>query len=264
MLVEPARGQEENDEDQDCKSAVLNLPPGFSFDQLNYVGWQQCIVEYEYQDVIDSEKFTPWATSEAWACGMFPSGTIFPPPPPIRQWSKQWNWCLDIGGNASVQPKLQLGGSLLELVEAQISTGYEIGIEGNIKHCETTTYTVSYCPLQMQCFDTHARVKFIEGSIQGIAREIETRFYWQPKNPPDAMVIVVDCGVKSAEGIAVARKSDTVQYAPKTPECPVYPGEPIGNPDPWEGKRMMPCKPNGVPGCHEIVGQPTCGQYGGN
>lgn len=263
VFVGAAHAQEESEEDQDCKSAVLNVPPGYTYDQLNYLGWQQCVLEYEYQEVVNSEQFTPWATNSAWACGMYPSGTIFPPAPPIRLWSKQWNWCLDVGGNASVQPKLQLGGSLLTLVEAQVSVGYSVGIDGNIKFCETTIYTVNYCPPQMQCFDTHARVKFIEGSVQGIVREIEGRFFWQPKNPPNAPAIIVDCGVKTAEGVATARKSDEVQYTPKSPDCPDYPGPPIGNPDTWEGKRTTPCRPTGVPGCHVIVGEPECGQYGG-
>lgn len=248
--------------DEDCKSAVSNVPEGYETDDLIYLGWEQCIVEYDVWPTLVGEVGAPWATNTAWACGVFPSGTLQPPQNEPRTWMKGWEWTIGIGGDASYQPKANLAAALAGVGEIGVTLGTQFGLNGNWSYTESSSYSVTYQPAQAQCWTTHARVLFVEARVVGTTTEIESRFWWQPKVPANAPAMTVDCGKRFGYGEAKRRHGNIVQHAPKTPQCEIWPGTPFANPDPWEGMRITPCcQP--LPGCDADADPPCCGQTGG-
>jgi hypothetical protein len=242
-----------------CSSAVLNMPDGYEANDLILVHWEKCVERYEYDEVVTAQRFSAWATNQAYACGMYPSGSISPPPPHVRIWSREWNWCVEIEGNASYQPKIQLGAGLLGVLGFQIGADWGVGLGSSFQRCETSGYTVQYAPAISQCWHTHARVRFEEFTARGRVTEIESIFYWQIEDFPEWPIIEVECGRKVSHGKANKRAGDIIQHAPKTPDCDVMPGPAVMDEDPWEGRRATPCcEP--LPGCHETA-EPCCGVY---
>jgi hypothetical protein len=249
---------------QDCNSAVDNIPPGYTFNDLIYEGWgNDPPAEIKIEEVVEDEVKEGWATNQAWACGVFGVGTVTPPPNVPRIWHKNWNWCVEIGGDAAYKPKVDLAVGLQEVLGVVGSLGAEFGLNGDYKYCETTDFTVQYAPAQSQCWHTYARIVWVNASVHGTVTAPTSRFYWRPKQPPGAAQIVVDCGVSTSEGTAKEKRANIVQQAPKTPNCAVFPGTPLQDPDPWDGKHVEPCC-HPVPWCDEKAVPACCALVGGN
>lgn len=246
-----------------CYSAIHNLPPGRSVYEVQLISWDKDVVEISIEAVEEKRSYTPWATNEAYACGMHPSGTLTPPENRPRLWKKEYNWCVDIGGNASFNPKVELAAELLTALRGMVGLSTEYGMDGKWTYCETTTYEIAYAPLLTQCWEHHARVLWIEAEITGKVTEIQGRFWWRDLVLLET--VTTTCGERHSTGEAKDRRSDVVQRPPKTPDCPYYPGTPYSNPDPWDGLRHTPCCRPDL-SCDEIQHpiQPCCGIIGGS
>jgi len=247
-------------QDETCNSAIYNLPDGYTIYDVALAAWDKDVVEIVVEEVNNKTQYSSWATNSAWACGMFQSGTLTPPPNEPRIWKKTYNWCVSIEGNATYMPRVELAASLVTLLEGSASLGSEFGLGGNWTYCETTEYQINYAPALAQCWHTHARVVWTESSVRGVVTEAQSRFWWRPLYPAGRAIIPVLCGVRVSTGKAYDRKSDDIQHAPKTPNCEVGPGTPFTNPDPWDGRCIEPCcRP--VLSCDIIQHptQPCCG-----